>query len=260
MAYSEQWSCHALAAPASATGNRRLSRMRSQLQGAQSTCSSAAGSSSLSICRAVGAATLPRRQAASAATAGGREQLEKRFTVREADPSEYDRVVAIVNSAFSHWASHYVDAQDGHWQRLSVEKLREELVQGRELGLDSELLVCVDVLGEVHGTVLTNQWYAAEDFASAGRPDTASFGQLAVVPEAQGHGIGPMLVRACEERARSRDKRRMDICFVSLDASYLLPFYTALGYERGKRGHPSDTSRLRPVSVRALLRRANSNT
>lgn len=201
---------------------------------------------------------MPHQQATSAATAGatrGKQRLEPRFssqfTVREAGQSEYDRVVVIVNMAFRHWAKHYVDAQDGHWQRLTVESLRKEIVQGRELGLESELLVCVDEQGEVHGTVLTNQWYAAEDFISAGRPDTESFGQLAVVPEAQGHGIGAMLVRACEERARCRGKRRMDICFVSLDASYLLPFYTALGYERGESGRPSDTSRLLPVSTYA---------
>lgn len=203
----------------------------------------------------------PAASADAGSVAAGRSQwLKQPMIVREAEPSEYDRVVVIVNSAFGHWASHYTDAQDGHWHRLSVDKLREELVQGRELGLDSELLVCVDAQGNVYGTVLTNQWYAAEDFASAGRPDTASFGQLAVVPQAQGHGVGAMLVRACENRARARGKRRMDICFVSPDVGYLLPFYTALGYERGETGYPSSTSRLRPVSAqfRAVLHRVKS--
>ena len=200
----------------------------------------------------------PAASAHAGSVAAGRSQwLKQPMIVREAEPSEYDRVVVVVNSAFGHWASHYTDA---HWQRLSVDKLREELVQGRELGLASELLVCVDAQGNVYGTVLTNQWYAAEDFASAGRPDTASFGQLAVVPQAQGHGVGAMLVRACENRARARGKRRMDICFVSPDVGDLLPFYTALGYERGETGYPSSTSRLRPVSAqfRAVLHRVKS--
>lgn len=196
-----------------------------------------------------GAAISPR--AGGETTTGCKRGLETRFTVREADPTEYDHIVVVVNSAFSHWASHR-DAQDGEWQRVSVEKLHDELVRGQKLGLDSELLVCVDVeSGTIYGTVLANQWYAAEDFASAGRPDTESFGQLAVVPEAQGHGIGQLLVRACEQRARDRGKRRMDICFVSLDAAYLLPFYTALGYERGENAYPNNTSGLRPVSLPA---------
>jgi GNAT superfamily N-acetyltransferase len=39
-----------------------------------------------------------------------------------------------------------------------------------------------------------------------------------LVFNSQRRGVGPALVRACEERARGRGKRRMDICFVSPDA------------------------------------------
>ena len=166
--------------------------------GATVTAAAAAASSSSSVPAAAAAAVVasavaadPRRQAAS-------------LTVREARPDEYDRVVAIVNAAFSHWASHRLDAQDGRWQRLTLEELREELAQGEKLGLDSELLVCVDAEGAICGTVLTNQWYAAEDFASAGRADTESFGQLAVAPEAQVRRMPPGILNEGAIQSRLR--------------------------------------------------------
>ena len=183
---------------------------------------------------------LERTASAPVAAAEAQEEKQQRLTIRAAERSDYERIVEIVNDAFAHWSEHRLEPE---YARVSVPELIEELEQGGEL---SELLVCVDDEGTLLGSVLLNQWYAAEDFASAGRPDTESFGQLAVATAAQGRGVGAALVRAAEERARARGKRRMDICFVSVDAPKLSRFYAGLGYREGETSRPTNLARLRP--------------
>ena len=56
-----------------------------------------------------------------------------------------------------------------------------------------------------------NQWYAAEDFPSAGRADTDTFGQLGVAKEARRLGVGRLLVAAAEERATAATERAQDL-------------------------------------------------
>ena len=138
--------------------------------------------------------------------------------------------------------------------RITLEKLQHSLQQSSAC----EVLVCVanddggggggggggeGGGGEIVGTVTTNQWYAALDFASAGREDTDSFGSLAVMPHAQHNGVGQLLVAAVEDRARQRGKARLEICFVTgpefgTHVPDLYEFYGRLGYEEGeKEGH-----------------------
>lgn len=194
------------ASPSAAAKYCRLRRVQSHLQpvcGRRCTCGACSGAEAQCI-----AALVPAPTAAAAAG---------ELTVRVAEPGEYVQIAEVVNEAFGHWAAHYID-----WSgRVTVDELLEEVTRGRELGYDSELLVCVDSSGGLCGTVLLNQWYAAEDFPSAGRPDTDSFGQLAVSASARRKGVGQELVAAAEARAMARGKSRMDICFVSVDAAQL---------------------------------------
>lgn len=83
--------------------------------------------------------------------------------------------------------------------------------------------------GRMVGTVL----FRAADRTSGcpwyDRPDVASFGQFAVLPELQGQGLGSRLVELCETRARETGAREL-ACDTAEPAQHLVRFYTRRGY------------------------------
>jgi GNAT superfamily N-acetyltransferase len=79
-------------------------------------------------------------------------------------------------------------------------------VAGRAAGAD--VLVAVD--GE--GTVLGGVTYVGDPSSPSAEfdePDAAGIRMLAVVPEAQGQGVGEALARACIDRALSRGRAQI---------------------------------------------------
>ena len=161
----------------------------------------------------------------------------KQITVRAAREDEYERVAQVVNEAFS--GEIYRNQNTGPRTAPDGAGLRESLAKGNG---ESELLVAVDDFGIIYGTLLFNQWYAAEDFPSAAREDTGTFGQLGVDRTARRLGVGRLLVASAETRAVERGKTRMELCFVNWDSARLLPFYTSMGYIEGERKYVGQTA------------------
>ena len=160
------------------------------------------------------------------------------LAVRAAREDEYVRTAQIVNEAFS--GEPYRNEGLGPRTAPDGSGLREYLVKGKG---ESELLIAVDdEAAVIYGTLLLNQWYAAEDFPSAGRADTDTFGQLGVAKEARRLGVGRLLVAAAEERVTTRGKTRMELCFVNLDEQSLRPFYGSLGYHEGERAYVGEAA------------------
>lgn len=158
--------------------------------------------------------------------------------MRTAREDEYVIIARIVNEAFS--GEPYRN-KEGLRPRTAPDGsgLRESLVKGKG---ESELLVAVDDdEAVICGTLLLNQWYAAEDFPSAGRADTATFGQLGVAKEARRLGVGRLLVSAAEERAIARGKTRMELCFVNWEES-LRSFYASMDYHEGERAYVGEAA------------------
>jgi GNAT superfamily N-acetyltransferase len=154
--------------------------------------------------------------------------------VRQAAEHELPRALEVVNEAMA-GAYALVRAPDAP-PRTTVERMRHQMPEG-----DTEcvVLVCVDSESSaICGTIMTTLHH--HDFATAGRPDTDSFGSLGVAVSAQGRGVGRLLVEAAESRARRRGKRRMELCFAHGSKfpggqPQLLQFYERLGYARGER-------------------------
>ena len=161
------------------------------------------------------------------------------LAVRAAREDEYVRIAQIVNEAFS--GEPYRN-KEGLGPRTAPDGsgLRKSLVKGKG---ESELLVAADDdEAVIYGTLLLNQWYAAEDFPSVSRADTDTFGQLAVAKEARRLGVGRLLVLAAEERAIAQGKTRMELCFVNWEDS-LRPFYASMEYHEGERAYvPADAA------------------
>jgi GNAT superfamily N-acetyltransferase len=63
------------------------------------------------------------------------------------------------------------------------------------------------------------------------RPEVASFGQFAVLPELQGRGIGGALLDLCEQRAHETGAAEL-ACDTAQPAEHLIRFYEKRGYRQ----------------------------
>lgn len=111
--------------------------------------------------------------------------------IRDATVAEMTRVAQVRVTAY----------QAG--QHLSPGSLYEQRL--RELGADGigDVLVVVDQDGEIAGTVMLQPWPHAGQVVTG--PDEAEIRALAVLPTAQGSGLGQALLEAVIERAWIRE-------------------------------------------------------
>lgn len=139
------------------------------------------------------------------------------LTVRSAGPDEYADVGRIRERA-------YVDGGLVPADHFYVEHLRQvEAVHG------AEVLVAVDGNDRSLGTVTIA--FPGSDAAEIAREGELEFRMLAVLPDAQGCGVGALLVDACVERARDLRLRRVVIS-VADDNERALRLYDRLGFVR----------------------------
>lgn len=119
---------------------------------------------------------------------------EAGFTIRAAEPGEYDVLGEITARAYLDEGLLDFGEDDPY-----LATLRD--VAARAAG--AEVLVAVDVDGGVLGGVAHVSGPSAwADLAGDGE---AEFRMLAVAPAARGRGVGGALVRACVERARATE-------------------------------------------------------
>ncbi len=83
--------------------------------------------------------------------------------------------------------------------------------------------------GRVVGTVVFRSADRTTGCPWYDRPEVASFGQFAVLPEAQGHGLGSRLLALCEGRARETGAGEL-ACDTAEPAEHLVRFYLRRGY------------------------------
>lgn len=98
---------------------------------------------------------------------------------------------------------------------------RQRLEAGETfVATDGDLIVGIVTLNETHATHGTPFY---------DRPDVAEFGQFAVRPAYQRHGIGSRLIEMVEHRAREKGVRELALN-TSEHAAHLIALYTAKGY------------------------------
>jgi GNAT superfamily N-acetyltransferase len=85
------------------------------------------------------------------------------------------------------------------------------------------------VSGRVVGTVTFRGAAATKGSPWYDRPDVSSFGQFAVEPALQRHGIGTRLLRHVESRARASGAAEL-ACDTAETADHLIRYYTLRGY------------------------------
>lgn len=101
----------------------------------------------------------------------------------------------------------------------------------RELGADGvgDVLVAVGQDGEISGTVMLQPWPHAGKVVTG--PDEAEIRALAVLPQAQGNGLGKTLLDAVIERARVRQVRHL-VLFTQDDMVAAQHMYAKAGFTR----------------------------
>ncbi|USG64742.1 GNAT family N-acetyltransferase [Brevibacillus ruminantium] len=110
------------------------------------------------------------------------------------------------------------------WRETGLDEQEAESLNdlAKQLAWDSDLVMVAEqesqVVGVVVGTIDGTRAY---------------FSRLAVLPQAQGSGIGRKLVEAIEKRFKQRGVNRV-LIMVNQDNPGVLPFYHALGYEMQK--------------------------
>lgn len=111
--------------------------------------------------------------------------------IRDATVAEMTQVAQVRVTAYQ--AGKHLSPASPYEQRL------------RELGADGigDVLVAVDQGGAITGTVMLQPWPHAGPVVTG--PDEAEIRALAVLPEAQGSGLGKALLEAVIERARIRE-------------------------------------------------------
>jgi ribosomal protein S18 acetylase RimI-like enzyme len=101
----------------------------------------------------------------------------------------------------------------------------------RELGADGvgDVLVAIDADGEITGTVMLQPWPHAGQVVTG--PDEAEIRALAVLPRAQGTGLGQALLDAVIERARVRQVRHL-VLLTQRDMTAAQHMYAKAGFSR----------------------------
>lgn len=114
-------------------------------------------------------------------------------------------------------------------EHLSPESQYEQRL--RELGADGigDVLVAIDRSGEISGTVMLQPWPHAGKVVTG--PDEAEIRALAVLPQAQGKGLGKVLLNAVIERARLRQVRHL-VLFTQSDMIAAQHMYASAGFTR----------------------------
>lgn len=79
------------------------------------------------------------------------------------------------------------------------------------------------------GTVVFRPAHLTSGCTWYDRPEVASFGQFAVEPDLQCHGLGGRLLELCEQRARETGAAEL-ACDTAEPAEHLVRFYTRRGY------------------------------
>jgi GNAT superfamily N-acetyltransferase len=121
--------------------------------------------------------------------------------VRPVRPDEYERAGDLVVAAYHALPGHVVE------EDYDAE-IRD--VRSRVAAIDTEVLVAVGADGSVLGGV-TYVASTRSPWAEHTDPEAASFRQLAVHPEAQGRGIGRLLLLDVIERAQRAGRARIVI-------------------------------------------------
>jgi ribosomal protein S18 acetylase RimI-like enzyme len=137
-------------------------------------------------------------------------------SVESARPEDFDRIAELTVGVYVHGGL----ASEGYAPQLAD-------VAGR--AHRSELLVVRDDDGRVIGSVAL---VLTGDFGNVtSSDDEAAFRMLVVDPDAQGRGIGELLVTTCLDRARAAGKKRMVISTdPRMTAAHRL--YERLGFSR----------------------------
>jgi GNAT superfamily N-acetyltransferase len=134
-------------------------------------------------------------------------------TIRLATLADRDRIIAIVNAAFS--------VED------FLEVPRTDETEITQLMQKGTFLIAEDAARRLSASIYCEL-----------RGDRGYFGMLAVDPGQQGLGLGRVLVEAAESHCRERGCGHMDIAVLS-PRPELVPFYNKLGYlETGREPFP----------------------
>jgi ribosomal protein S18 acetylase RimI-like enzyme len=137
--------------------------------------------------------------------------------IRDATPAEMTHVAQVRIAAYQ--AGRHLSAYSQYEQRL------------RELGADGvgDVMVAVGQGGEITGTVMLQLWPHAGRVVTG--PHEAEIRALAVLPQAQGNGLGKILLAAVIERARVRRVRHL-VLFTQDDMVTAQHLYAKAGFVR----------------------------
>jgi predicted N-acetyltransferase YhbS len=142
--------------------------------------------------------------------------------IRIADPSDAEKITAVINAAFRVAESFFVDGN-----RITLNEVQRLFTTG-------SVLVAEDREG-ISGCVYVEL-----------RGERSYLGLLSVDPARQQAGLGSRLMTAAEQYCRERGSRAMDILIVNLRTE-LPAFYQHRGYvENGTTPFPPDVPTKQP--------------
>lgn len=152
-------------------------------------------------------------------TAAGSARRASEVVIRSAEPAEFEAVGRLTVTAYR--ADGQLAEETGGYAEMLAD------AAGR--ANHGQLLVAVDDAGAIVGTVLFV--LPGSRYAQLSGPDEAEFRMLAVVPSAQGRGVGAALVDECRALATGAGASAIIICTRD-SARAAQRMYSRLGYVR----------------------------
>jgi len=147
------------------------------------------------------------------------KEFPDNFEIRPLQPTDsISELTRLINRAYSQLAElglKYV----GTWQGEEMTKKRLKDVECY-VGVSNTQIISTIAL-RPPDTGKGSPWYL--------RKDVAIFGQFGVLPEYQRNGIGTMMVRHCEDRARQLGAKEL-ACDTAEPATHLIRWYKRMGY------------------------------
>ncbi len=177
------------------------------------------------------------------------KQLADKVRVRPLEPDDsLAHLTYLLHRAYKQHAEHGIKALAA----FQPEEVTRKRISGGECYVALHL-------GKIVGTIL---FKSAAQTAAAGvggslsiaylqRGDVASFSQLAVEPEHQGHGIGSRLILTAERRAIQTGAREIALSTPE-PATWLVQMYQRYGYRIVERAQWNETNYVSAIMAKPL--------
>ena len=153
----------------------------------------------------------------------------QKFTIRNADPSEFEEIGKLMVSVYSQLDGFPKPHEQPNYYKL-LSNVGEFVAKP-----ETEILVATSTEGKLAGTVVyfgDIKYYGSGGTATQ-ETNTAGFRLLAVDPATRGHGVAKLLVNECIQKAKTKNLKQV-IIHTTMAMQTAWKMYEQIGFRRSE--------------------------